>query len=79
MGVFGRGGFWPEVWGEPVYRHAKALDGPRYMPEPGLGARLRAHVAAIGADFFMRPAWRDELFVGGPSIIHDLRYHNSNG
>ncbi len=53
----------PEVWGEPVYRHAKALDGPRYMPEPGLGARLRAHVAAIGADFFMRPAWRDELFV----------------
>lgn len=52
-----------EVWGEPVYRHAKALEGPRYLPEPGLGAKLRAFVAEAGPDFFTRPDWRDELFA----------------
>ncbi|NCC91678.1 MAG: hypothetical protein EOM10_00110 [Opitutae bacterium] len=53
----------PEVWGEPVYRHAKALEGPRYLPDPGLGMVLRAAVGRAGPEFFSRPGWRDDLFA----------------
>jgi hypothetical protein len=53
----------PEVWGEPVYRHVKALEGPRYLPDPGLAMVLRAAVGRAGPEFFSRPGWRDDLFA----------------
>lgn len=51
----------PECWGEPVYEHRKALEAPRYFPDPRIARDLRAHVAQTGADFFAAPGWRDEL------------------
>ena len=51
----------PGCWGEPVYEHRKALEGPRYFPDPRLTGELRDHVARAGAGFFAAPGWRDAL------------------
>lgn len=52
----------PTLWGEPVYAHRKSLNGPRYYPNPELGAALRAEVRKKGDDFFQRSDWRETLF-----------------
>ena len=51
----------PDCWGEPVYEHQKALEGPRYFPDPRIGKELHAHTTKAGIDFFAAPGWRDEL------------------
>lgn len=52
-----------ETWGEPVYEHHKALNGPRYFPDPKLAEELRLHVAREGESFFHRQDWKSRLMV----------------
>ena len=65
----------PDCWGEPVYEHRKALEGPRYFPDPRLAEELRAHVAKAGAGFFAAPGWRDTL----RALADRLQKHLGNG
>lgn len=51
----------PSVWGEPVYEHAKSMDGPIFHPDERVGQALREFAAARGRSFFDRPDWREEL------------------
>ena len=49
-------------YGTPIYRHAKALEAPRYFPDPALPEKLASHVRDNGGDdFFARDGWRAEL------------------
>ncbi|MBE1424214.1 peptidoglycan/xylan/chitin deacetylase (PgdA/CDA1 family) [Desulfomicrobium macestii] len=51
----------PGVWGEPVYEHAKSMDGPVFRPDERVGRALREVVASMGRSFFDGPDWRRDL------------------
>jgi peptidoglycan/xylan/chitin deacetylase (PgdA/CDA1 family) len=51
----------PGVWGEPVYEHAKSMDGPIFHPDERVGQALRQFVAVRGRSFFNRSDWRGDL------------------
>ena len=59
----------PGVWGEPVYEHAKSMDGPIYYPDERVGQALREFTAARGRSFFDRPDWKDELRVKAEELL----------
>lgn len=62
----------PSVWGEPVYEHRKALQGPRFFPNPTVAAALREYVGGKGESFFSRPGWRETLFRMAGKLQADL-------
>lgn len=62
----------PSCWGEPVYEHQKALEGPRYFPDQRLAEELRAHVLRAGAGFFAAPDWRDTLHALAGRLQNNL-------
>lgn len=49
-------------FGRAIYETGPALDGPCFLPDPGLDSRLIEYVARRGAGaFFRRRNWREEL------------------
>ena len=51
----------PETWGEPVYAHQKAMNGPRYFPNPAVAQALRQFAVDRGENFFNTPDWKRQL------------------
>ncbi|MDL2274577.1 polysaccharide deacetylase family protein [Desulfosarcina sp. OttesenSCG-928-G10] len=52
----------PAVWGEPVYEHHKAMQGPIFFPNPIVAETLRGFFSSREKDYFLKPDWRNELF-----------------
>lgn len=52
---------WRGGWGAPVYEHAKALAGPRYLPPEGVRERLETFCSQQEDGFFTTVYWRATL------------------